>query len=139
MNIDPIKNGIVIDHIKAGVGMEIYNFLELDRLSCSVALIKNVQSKKMGRKDVIKIDESIDLSLDVLGYIDPGITVNIISGGRLIEKKHPELPEQVVNVIECRNPRCVTTIEDVPQVFKLRDREKRIYRCAYCESRAKEY
>ena len=138
MNIDSIKNGIVIDHIKAGKGMELYNLLNLENLDCSVAIIKNVVSKKMGRKDIIKIDDDIDIDLNVLGYIDPDSTVNIIKNGELIKKCHLELPERLENVIICKNPRCITSVErEITHVFKLTDRENRIYRCAYCESRAK--
>lgn len=138
MNIDSIKNGIVIDHIKAGKGMEIYKFLRLDELDCSVALIKNAQSKQMGKKDIIKIDAALHVDLHVLGYIDPDITVNIIKNGKLAEKCHLELPERVTDVIRCKNPRCITSIEQgIQHVFKLADRENRIYRCIYCESKAK--
>lgn len=138
MKIDSIKNGIVIDHIKAGKSMELYHFLKLEELDCSVAIIKNVVSKKMGRKDIIKIDDEIDIDLDALGYVDPDSTVNIIKNGELIKKCHPELPERVENVIICKNPRCITSSEqDIAHIFKLTDREKRIYRCVYCESRAK--
>ena len=136
MNIDSIKNGIVIDHIEAGKSMQLYRFLNLDSLDCSVAIIKNVVSKKMGKKDIIKIDEEIDVDLDVLGYIDPNITVNIIKDGVRIKKCHLELPERVTNVISCKNPRCITSVErGIDQVFKLTDRENRIYRCIYCESK----
>lgn len=139
MTIDEITNGIVLDHIQAGKSMKIYEILELDRLDCSVAIIKNVQSKKAGRKDIIKIDALIDLNLDVLGYIDPGITVNIVRDGAIIEKRHLALPERVTGVIKCKNPRCITSVEqDIPQTFILKDREKGIYRCAYCEMRAKD-
>ena len=140
MNIDSIKNGIVLDHIKAGKSMEIYEYLNLGELDSSVAIIKNVPSRKMGKKDIIKIDEEIDLNLDVLGYIDADITINIIKDGKRSEKKHLELPETVKNVIKCRNPRCITSTEqEIDQIFKLADRENRIYRCIYCESRAKEH
>lgn len=136
MNIDSIKNGIVIDHIEAGKSMQLYHFLHLDSLDCSVAIIKNVVSKKMGKKDIIKIDEEIDIDLDVLGYIDPNITVNIIKDGVRIKKCHLALPERVTNVIKCKNPRCITSVErGIDQVFKLTDREARIYRCIYCESK----
>ena len=136
MNIDSIKNGIVIDHIEAGKSMQLYHFLNLDSLDCSVAIIKNVVSKKMGKKDIIKIDDEIDVDLDVLGYIDPNITVNIIKDGVRIKKCHLELPERVTNVISCKNPRCITSVErGIDQVFKLTDRENRIYRCIYCESK----
>ncbi len=136
MNIDSIKNGIVIDHIEAGKSMQLYKFLNLDSLDCSVAIIKNVVSKKMGKKDIIKIDEEIDVDLDVLGYIDPNITVNVIKDGVRIKKFNLELPERVINVIRCKNPRCITSVErGIDQVFKLTDRENRIYRCIYCESK----
>lgn len=138
MVIDAISNGIVLDHIRAGLSLELYNILELDKLQCSVALLRNVTSHKMGRKDIIKIDEIIDLNFDVLGYVDPGITVNIVRDGKLDRKFSVELPEKVVNVIRCKNPRCITSTEqELPHIFKLADREKRIYRCIYCESRAK--
>lgn len=140
MNIDSIKNGIVLDHIKAGKSMEIYEYLNLGEIDSSVAIIKNAPSRKMGKKDIIKIDEEIDLNLDVLGYIDADITINIIKDGKRSEKKHLELPETVKNVIKCRNPRCITSTEqEIDQIFKLADRENRIYRCIYCESRAKEH
>lgn len=139
MNVDSIKNGIVIDHIKVGNGMELYHFLNLEKQDCSVAIIKNVVSKKMGKKDIIKIDADIDIDLNVLGYIDPDSTVNIIKDGKLIKKCNPTLPERLENVITCKNPRCITTVEqDIKHVFKLTDRENRVYRCIYCESRARE-
>ena len=138
MVIDAISNGIVLDHIKAGRSMELYHILNLDKLQCSVAVLKNVTSRKMGRKDIIKIDEIIDLNFDVLGYVDPGITVSIVRVGKLDRKFSVELPERVTNVIRCKNPRCITSTEqELPQIFKLTDREKRVYRCIYCESRAK--
>ncbi len=138
MIIGQIKNGIVLDHITAGMGMELYNILGLDRLNCQVALIKNAESQKMGKKDIIKIDEVIDFDLDALGYIDCNITVNIIKDGKLFKRKHLEVPEQVVNIIRCKNPRCITTTEqELPHVFKLTNRDKKIYRCIYCESKGK--
>ena len=138
MVIDAISNGIVLDHFRAGLSMELYRILNLDKLQCSVAVLKNVTSRKMGRKDIIKIDEIIDLNFDVLGYVDPGITVSIVRDGKLDRKFSVELPERVVNVIRCRNPRCISSTEqELPQIFKLTDREKRVYRCIYCESRAK--
>ena len=138
MNIDSIKNGIVLDHIKAGKRMEIYKFLNLGELDCSVAIIKNVNSRLMGKKDIIKIDDDIDVNLDVLGYIDPGITVNIIKDEKLVKKCHLTLPETVKNVIKCKNPRCITTTEqEIEHIFKLTDRENKVYRCIYCESKAK--
>ncbi|MBO5067886.1 MAG: aspartate carbamoyltransferase regulatory subunit [Clostridia bacterium] len=137
MKIDPIKNGIVIDHIEAGKGMEVYNFLHLDELECTVALIKNVPSKKTGKKDIIKIDADIDVKLDVLGYIAPEVTVNVIKDGKTVEKKQLELPLTVKNVIKCKNPRCITSIEQgIVHTFKLVDKENRVYRCIYCESKA---
>ena len=138
MIIDAIRNGIVIDHIPAGRAMEIYRILGLDDLSCSVAIIKNASSNKMGKKDIIKIDELIQLNLDVLGYIDPGITINLIQNDKLVKKYQISLPERVTDVIRCRNPRCITTTEqELPHVFKLTDRENRVYRCLYCDSPAK--
>ena len=135
MNIDSIQNGYVIDHIRAGRSMEIYKYLGLDTLECSVAIIKNVKSGRMGRKDIIKIDEEIPLHLDMLGYIDPDITVNVIREGVRAEKRHLEMPQRVVNVIRCKNPRCITQAEqEVEQIFVLKDKAKQIYRCLYCES-----
>ena len=138
MTIDSIINGIVLDHIEAGKSMEIYRVLDLSKLDCSVAIIKNAVSKKSGHKDIIKIDSIIDINLDVLGYIDPGITVNIVKDGHLVEKRHLSLPDQVTGVITCKNPRCITSIEqELPHVFALADREKGVYRCIYCEAKAK--
>ena len=135
MNIDSIRNGYVLDHIKAGASMEIYRLLGLDKLDCSVAIIKNAKSTKLGRKDIIKIDALIDLDLDVLGYVDPDITVSIIKDGVQVEKKHPQLPQKLVNVLRCKNPRCITTVEPhLPAEFVLSDPDKRTYRCAYCDS-----
>ena len=138
MNIDSIKRGIVLDHIRAGRSMEIYKYLHLDELECSVAIIKNVKSNAMGRKDIIKIDEDITIDLDVLGYIDPGITVNIIEDGRIAEKKHLELPQRLVNVIRCKNPRCITSVDPgIDQIFRLADKERQVYRCIYCDTEKK--
>ncbi len=138
MHIDSIKNGVVIDHIKAGNSMEIYYHLELDKLDCTVAIIKNVHSKKMGSKDIIKIDSDMQVDLEVLGYIDSDITVNIIKDGVLCEKKKLTLPEQIKDVIKCKNPRCITTTEqDLPHIFKLTDPATKTYRCIYCEAKAK--
>ncbi|MDD7193343.1 MAG: aspartate carbamoyltransferase regulatory subunit [Oscillospiraceae bacterium] len=138
MNIDSIKNGVVIDHIKAGKSMEIYYQLELDKLDCTVAIIKNVHSKKMGLKDIIKIDSEMQVDLDALGYIDSDVTVNIIKDGVLSEKKHLTLPTQIKDVLKCRNPRCITTTEqDLPHIFRLTDPATKTYRCIYCESKAK--
>lgn len=138
MHIDSIKNGIVIDHITAGKGMTLYHLLKLDALDCSVALIKNAASGKMGKKDIIKIDTDFHVDTDILGYVDPGVTVDIIRDGVLIEKKQIDLPERLTGVIRCKNPRCISSTEqELPQIFKLTDRKNRIYRCLYCESRAK--
>ena len=138
MHIDEITNGIVIDHIKAGKSMEIYKLLNLDQLECSVAIIKNVHSKKMGKKDIIKIDEALDVNLDALGYIDNGITINTIENGIKTNKRHCELPERITNVVKCKNPRCITSVEqEIDHVFKLTDRENKVYRCIYCEMKAK--
>ena len=138
MNIDSINNGIVIDHIQAGKSMEIYKYLGLENLDCSVAIIKNVKSKKSGKKDIIKIDNDMDINMDILGYIDTNITVNIIKEGKIIKKTHMELPERLVNIIKCQNPRCITTEEkEVDQIFELKDKENKIYRCKYCEAQAK--
>ena len=134
MNIDSITNGIVLDHITAGKSMQIYHDLNLDKLDCSVAIIKNVKSNTLGRKDIIKIDQDYSINLDVLGYIDPEITVSIIKDGETIEKKKVELPEKIVNILKCKNPRCITTTEQgIDHIFKLANREKRVYRCIYCE------
>ena len=138
MYIDSIKNGIVIDHIKAGGGMRLYNFLGLDDLDCSVAIIKNAPSKKMGRKDIIKIDNMIELDLDAIGYIDSDITVDIIKDGKLSEKRHLALPEEIVNIVKCKNPRCIcTTEQELSHIFRLANRESKTYRCIYCEGEAK--
>ena len=138
MHIDEITNGIVIDHIKAGKSMEIYKLLKLDQLECSIAIIKNVHSKKMGKKDIIKIDEALDVNLDALGYIDNGITINTIENGVKTNKRHCELPERITNVVKCKNPRCITSVEqEIDHVFKLTDRENKVYRCIYCEMKAK--
>lgn len=138
MNVDGVSNGIVIDHIAAGRSMEIYHYLHLDRVDSCVAIIQNVTSSKYGKKDIIKIDEMIDLDLDVLGYLDPNITVNIVKDGRLLQKKHLALPETLTNVIQCKNPRCITTTEqEVDHVFRLADRATGLYRCVYCDTKAK--
>lgn len=138
MNIDSITNGIVIDHITAGRGMKLYELLGLDSLECSVAIIKNVSSVKMGKKDIIKIDSDIPLKLDVIGYVDPGVTVNIIRNGKITEKKSIDIPETLVNVIKCKNPRCITSVEqEIDHIFKLRDEKNIVYRCIYCDVRAK--
>ena len=134
MNVDSVERGLVIDHIEAGRSMEIYKVLGLDRLDCCVAIIKNARSGKTGRKDIMKIEDRIDLDLDALGFIDPNITVNIIDGGRIVEKKQLKLPATVTDIIRCTNPRCITSVEqELPQVFHLADRERGLYRCAYCD------
>ena len=139
MNIDSIKNGIVIDHITAGKGMELYSLLNLEGLDCPIVIAKNALSRKMGKKDIIKIDGDITLDTDILGYIDPDVTINIIKDGEVFEKKTVSLPERLVNVISCKNPRCITSCEqELDQVFTLTDRENRVYRCLYCETKAKE-
>ena len=138
MIIGQIKDGIVLDHISAGLGMTLYNFLGLDKLDCQVALIKNAESVKMGKKDIIKIDRVIDINMDALGYLDPGVTVNIIKDGKLAKRQNIDIPERIENVIKCKNPRCITTVEqELPHIFTLRDKENRVYRCLYCESKAK--
>ena len=135
MNIDSIRNGIVIDHIQAKKGMEIYKALNLSALDCSVAIITNARSKKMGRKDIIKIDKDINLDLDILGYMDPNITINIIKNDKRVEKYHVELPKTITNIIKCKNPRCITSVEqELNQVFVLTDKDKKAYRCKYCET-----
>ena len=138
MNIDSIKNGIVIDHSTAGRGMKIYNLLHLDELDCSVAIIKNAVSRRMGKKDIIKIDAAIELDMSVLGYIDHNLTINVIKDGVNVRKYHPELPLEIVDIVKCKNPRCITSTEqELSHVFKLTDRENSVYRCIYCESKAK--
>ena len=135
MNIDSIKNGIVIDHIQAKKGIEIYNALNLGSLDCSVAIITNARSKKMGRKDIIKIDKCIDLDLNILGYMDSNITINIIKNDIRVEKYHVDLPSTITNIVKCKNPRCITSVEqELDNVFVLTDKEKKIYRCRYCET-----
>ena len=138
MIIDSIKNGIVIDHITAGKGMELYNILGLGEKDYTVALLQNVVSTKHGRKDIIKIDGVMEIDWDLVGYVDPNITVNVIRDGEQVEKRQLKLPETITGVIPCKNPRCITSIEqELQQVFKLTDREKRVYRCLYCETQAK--
>lgn len=138
MNIDAIQNGIVIDHIEAGRGKTIYDLLKLDELDCSVALLRNVVSAKYGRKDIIKIDREMDVNLDAIGFIAPDATVVFIKDGEIIEKKNLGLPEELVDVIRCRNPRCISqTEQEIRHVFRLTDRNKREYRCLYCEVKAK--
>ena len=135
MNIDSIQNGVVLDHIQAGKGMDVYKYLRLDQLDCQVAIIKNARSGHMGKKDIIKIDSPMDVDLDVLGYIDSNITVNIIRDGKRVEKKHLELPQKLVNIIHCKNPRCITVSEpQLDAIFLLSDEDKHTYRCAYCDT-----
>ncbi|MBQ6420139.1 MAG: aspartate carbamoyltransferase regulatory subunit [Clostridia bacterium] len=137
MTVDSILNGVVIDHITAGSGMRLFELLKLDRMDVTVALMKNVTSRKMGRKDIIKIDADIPIDLDVIGFVDPGATVNIIRNGSLAEKKSICLPDTLKGVLRCKNPRCiVTTEQELPQIFRLTDPQKRVYRCIYCETKA---
>ena len=140
MIIGTITNGIVIDHIKAGHGMDLYNILKLGDLDCCVALIKNVSSAKYGKKDIIKIDADLVVDTAILGFIDPDVTVNIIKDNKIIEKKTIELPEKLVDVLKCKNPRCISATEqELPHIFTLADKENRVYRCLYCESKAKQH
>ena len=137
MDIDSIKNGIVIDHITAGKGMEIYRILGQKTLDCSVALIENVTSRKSGKKDIIKIDSDFDVDTDILGFFDPDVTVNMIKDGKIVEKKTIELPHELTNVLKCKNPRCISSTEqELPHIFRLTDRDHRVYRCLYCEAKA---
>lgn len=136
MNIDSIKEGYVIDHIKPGKAMEIYNLLNLQELDCQVAIITNAKSKKIEKKDIIKINKKTDIDLNTLGFIDPKITVNIVKDDKIIEKKKISLPDRVVNIVKCKNPRCITSIErELDHVFILTNREEGIYRCKYCENK----
>lgn len=137
LNVGSLNEGFVLDHIKAGKCMDIYNYLGLDKLDCQVAIIKNAKSNKMGRKDIIKIECPIDvINLDILGYIDHNITVNIIHNGQIVDKKQLTLPKIIKNVVNCKNPRCITSIEqELDQIFILADEEKQIYRCKYCEEK----
>ena len=137
LNISGIKEGVVLDHIQAGKSMEIYKYLGLGKMDCTVAIIKNARSSKMGRKDIIKIEGPLDsLDLDVLGYIDHTITVNIIRDERIVEKRCLSLPDRLVNVIHCKNPRCITSVErELPHIFYLADKEKEVYRCQYCDEK----
>lgn len=138
LNIGGLKEGIVIDHIQAGGAMKIYDYLNLEKLDCSVAIIKNARSNKMGKKDIIKIEGPLDIDLNVLGVLDHKITINIIKDNEIVDKKKLSLPETVTGIIKCKNPRCITSIEqELAHSFKLTDREKRIYRCIYCESKFK--
>lgn len=136
LNISGIEEGYVIDHIRAGKSMDIYKYLRLDKLDCQVAIIKNASSNKMGKKDIIKVQGNMNLDLDILGFIDDEITVNIIKGGKIVKKEKPELPKTITNVIRCKNPRCISSVEqELPQIFKLTDPEAKTYRCLYCEEK----
>ena len=137
LNISGIHEGFVLDHIKAGDSLKIYHDLNLDKLDCTVAIIKNAKSNKMGKKDIIKVECTIKaLDLDILGFIDHNITVNVIQGDKIVAKKALSLPKEVKNVIKCRNPRCITSIEqELDQIFVLTDEEKEVYRCKYCEEK----
>ncbi|MBR5589976.1 MAG: aspartate carbamoyltransferase regulatory subunit [Anaerotignum sp.] len=138
MKVGAINNGVVIDHITVGKGMKLYHFLNLDHLDAPIALIKNAPSSKMGKKDIIKIDAELTLDLGALGYIDPNVTINIVKEGECVEKFHPQLPERLTNIIQCKNPRCITSVEqEIPHIFKLVNKETGEYRCIYCEAKAK--
>ncbi|MBE6823932.1 MAG: aspartate carbamoyltransferase regulatory subunit [Ruminococcaceae bacterium] len=137
MNVDAIQNGIVIDHIKAGLAFRLYNLLDLDKLDCPVAIIKNVNSEKMGKKDIIKIDSEIPINFDVVGFVDPKATINVIKDGILEEKLSIDMPLKLTNVIKCKNPRCITSVEqELDHVFELTDKNDKVYRCLYCETKA---
>ena len=139
MNIDGVKNGIVLDHIQAGKSMMIYELLGLDKVDNCVAVIQNASSEKYGKKDIIKIDDRIDIDLDILGYIDSNITVNLVKDGKLEKKLHLELPQTLKNVIKCKNPRCITTTEqEIVHTFRLVDPAKKAYRCIYCDAEHRE-
>lgn len=136
LNISGLNQGVVIDHIKAGLAMKIYSYLNLDKSGCCVAVIKNAKSSKMGKKDIIKIEGPIDVDLDILGVLDHKITINVIEDGKIIKKLNPSLPDQVSNVIKCKNPRCITSIEQgLTHRFKLTNKDEGIYRCVYCEQK----
>lgn len=138
MNIDSIRNGIVIDHIEAGKAMKIYKFLNLDAQNCAVAMIMNASSHRMGKKDIIKIDTILDVDLNVIGFIDPNVTIALIKDGELVHKYQPELPNVLVDVLKCHNPRCITSSEqELTNIFTLTDREHTVYRCKYCDTKAK--
>ena len=138
LNISGLNQGVVIDHIQAGGAMKIYEYLNMEKLDCQVAIIKNAKSNKMGRKDIIKIEGPIQIDLNVLGILDHNITINIIENDKIVRKHTLELPDEVTNIIRCKNPRCITSIEqELPHKFKLTDRKNRIYRCLYCESKFK--
>ncbi|MCM1159737.1 MAG: aspartate carbamoyltransferase regulatory subunit [Roseburia sp.] len=141
LNVGKIEEGFVLDHIKAGKSLSIYHHLQLDKLDCTVAIIKNAKSKKMGAKDILKVECAIDkLNLDILGFIDHNITVNVIKDGEIVAKKDLVLPREIKNVIKCKNPRCITSIEqELPHIFVLTDTQKEIYRCKYCEEKYGEW
>ncbi len=135
LKIDSVEKGLVIDHIQAGKGMEVYKYLNLDKLDCSVAIIKNAKSKKLGKKDIIKVENNITMDLTVLGFIDPNITINVIDNDQIIDKIKLELPSEIVDVVKCKNPRCITSIEqEIENKFKLTDKKNKIYRCVYCDT-----
>ncbi|MGD9568233.1 MAG: aspartate carbamoyltransferase regulatory subunit [Sedimentibacter sp.] len=135
LKIDSVEKGLVIDHIQAGKAMEIYKYLNLDKMDCSVAIIKNAKSNKMGKKDIIKVENNINMDLKVLGFIDPNITINVIDEGEIKNKIKLELPEEIDNIAKCKNPRCITSVEqEIVHKFKLTDRTKKIYRCVYCDT-----
>ena len=138
LNVGALREGYVLDHIKAGKAMTIYHDLKLDKLDCTVAIIKNARSNKMGKKDIIKISDAFEVNFDVLGYIDPEVTVCVIENGSVKSKHKVELPEKIVNIAKCKNPRCITSVEqEIDHVFKLTAREHQVYRCIYCESKLK--
>lgn len=135
LKIDSVEKGIVLDHIKSGKAMEIYKYLNLDKMDCSVAIIKNAKSKKYGKKDIIKIDNNINMDLTVLGFIDSNITINIIENSEIVKKINLELPLEINNVVKCKNPRCITSIEkEIEHKFRLTDKDNKIYRCIYCDT-----
>ena len=135
MNIDSIKNGYVIDHISAGHAMKIYDYLKLGDLDCSVAMIMNARSTKMGKKDIIKIDQKVKIDFDVLGYIDPNITINVIENDKKVKKFHPELKNELIDIVKCKNPRCITSVErGLKHICILKDKKNAKYRCKYCDS-----
>lgn len=135
LNIDSVERGIVIDHIQAGKGMEVYRYLNLDKLESSVAIIKNAKSNKMGKKDIIKVENEIDIDMTALGFIDPNITINIIENDKIARKINLQLPEEVTNIVKCKNPRCISSIEqEIPHIFKLTSKEEKTYRCVYCDT-----
>ena len=140
LNIGGLNEGIVLDHIHAGGAMEIYNYLNLEKLDCSVAIIKNAKSNKMGKKDIVKIDQIIDIDFNMLAFLEPNMTINYIKDGVRVEKKQLDLPEHIYGIIKCKNPRCITSIEqELPHRFKLTNREKALYRCEYCEQSFKQH